>query len=45
MFNPVERENIIFGVLQELAQQKLYFLLVGGYAVSAYRHKRYCRFV
>ena len=39
MFNPVERENIIFDVLQELVRLKLHFILVGGYAVSAYKHR------
>ncbi len=39
MFNPVGRENTIFEVLQELVQLKLHFILVGGYAVSAYQHR------
>ena len=39
MFNPVERENTLFDVLQELVRLKLHFILVGGYAVSAYKHR------
>lgn len=35
----INRENTIFEVLQEFVNQKLYFIIVGGYAVSAYKHR------
>lgn len=39
MFDLVQRENRIFDILQELVQAKVRFVLVGGYAVSAYQHR------
>lgn len=35
----VERENAIFGVLQGLMDGKMDFIVIGGYAVSAYKHR------
>ena len=35
----IKRENIIFEALQELVSEKLDFVVVGGYAVSAYKHR------
>ena len=35
----IERENTIFGVLQALVNAGLNFIVVGGYAVSAYKHR------
>jgi hypothetical protein len=37
--DPVERENEIMETLQELAGSGLDFIVVGGYGVSAYRHR------
>ncbi len=39
MFNLVKRENAIFEVLQEFLNKNLHFVIVGGYAVSAYKHR------
>ncbi len=39
MFDLVQRENRIFDILQEFVQAKVRFVLVGGYAVSAYQHR------
>lgn len=39
MFNLVERENLIFNILNEFVNHDLRFVLVGGYAVSAYKHR------
>ncbi len=39
MFDFVARENEIMETLQTFADAKLEFVLVGGYAVSAYRHR------
>ena len=39
MLNPLERENEIISVLEALKGLGLDFILVGGYAVSAYRHR------
>ncbi|MEK6950945.1 MAG: nucleotidyl transferase AbiEii/AbiGii toxin family protein [Nanoarchaeota archaeon] len=39
MFDPVQRENKIFSILQELVKANLRFVIVGGYAVSAYKHR------
>ncbi len=39
MFNPLERENEILDTLNLLAENGLDFVVVGGYAVSAYRHR------
>ena len=35
----IERENTIFEILQALIDQGLDFVIVGGYAVSAYKHR------
>ncbi len=35
----IKRENAIFDVLQELVGAKVPFVVVGGYAVSAYKHR------
>lgn len=35
----IERENMIFGALQALVNAGLSFIVVGGYAVSAYKHR------
>lgn len=39
MFDLVERENSVFEILQAFANSKLPFVTVGGYAVSAYKHR------
>lgn len=39
MLDPIERENEIMDTLRELAAQGLVFVLVGGYGISAYRHR------
>lgn len=39
MFELTERENEIIGILVKLAESKLDFVVVGGYGVSAYRHR------
>lgn len=39
MFDLISRENKIFNVLQEFNNENLHFVLVGGYAVSAYKHR------
>ena len=39
MFDLVKRENQIFNVLSEFINNKLRFVIVGGYAVSAYKHR------
>ena len=39
MFDLVKRENIIFNVLNEFVNNNLRFIIVGGYAVSAYKHR------
>ena len=39
MFDLLKRENKIFEVLQEFANGNLRFVIVGGYAVSAYKHR------
>ncbi len=39
MFDLTGRENLIFSVLQEFTKANLRFVLVGGYAVSAYKHR------
>lgn len=39
MFDLIERENIIFEVLREFILQNLQFIIVGGYAISAYKHR------
>jgi hypothetical protein len=35
----IDRENEIFGVLQEFEAEGLEFVVVGGYGVSAYQHR------
>lgn len=35
----IERENTIFRVLQTFVESRLDFIVVGGYAVSAYKHR------
>ncbi|MCX6814254.1 MAG: hypothetical protein NTY20_01190 [Candidatus Aenigmarchaeota archaeon] len=39
MFELVERENEILGMLEKLAARGLDFAVIGGYGVSAYRHR------
>lgn len=39
MFDLISRENKIFDVLQGFNSGRLHFVLVGGYAVSAYNHR------
>lgn len=39
MLDPIERENEIMDTLGELASSGLDFVIIGGYAVSAYRHR------
>lgn len=39
MFDLVKRENQIFNVLNEFVKNNLRFIIVGGYAVSAYKHR------
>lgn len=39
MFELINRENKIFEILQEFVNAKLDFIMIGGYAVSAYKHR------
>lgn len=39
MYNPIERENEIFDILVNLSENGCRFVMIGGYAVSAYRHR------
>ena len=39
MFEFIKRENTIFDVLQEFVNSKLNFVIIGGYAISAYKHR------
>jgi hypothetical protein len=39
MYDPVERENEIMNMLKKFADNGLEFVIVGGYAVSAFRHR------
>jgi len=39
MLNPIERENEILGILEKFSEADLKYIIVGGYAVSAYRHR------
>ena len=39
MFELINRENAIFNILQELRDANLDFIVIGGYAVSAYKHR------
>ena len=35
----IEKENAIFGILQKFMDMNLEFIIVGGYAVSAFKHR------
>src|SRR3989344_9693469 len=35
----IKRENTIFTILQDFIDAELDFIIVGGYAVSAYKHR------
>jgi len=37
--NLIEKENNIFSILQLFLNKKLDFIIVGGYAVSSYKHR------
>ena len=39
MFELINRENKIFEILQEFINAKLDFIIIGGYAVSAFKHR------
>ncbi len=39
MDNLIERENMIFETLKKFTNQNLDFVMVGGYAVSSYKHR------
>ena len=39
MYDPLQRENSIMEILGRFAESSLPFVVVGGYAVSAYRHR------
>lgn len=39
MYDPLEREGEVIRTLKRLAEAKLEFVVVGGYGVSAYRHR------
>jgi|SRR3989344_3072230 len=39
MHSLIERENEIFSILNKFSNKNLEFILVGGYAVSAYKHR------
>lgn len=39
MFDPVAREREILGTLEKFSEAGLKFVVIGGYAVSAYRHR------
>lgn len=39
MYDPLQRENSIMEILGRLAESGLPFVVVGGYAVSAFRHR------
>ena len=39
MFNLIGRENAIFEILEKITNENLDFIIVGGYAVSAYKHR------
>jgi hypothetical protein len=39
MYDLVKRENEIIGILEKLAARGLDFAVIGGYGVSAYRHR------
>lgn len=39
MFDLVKRENEIFKILEEFIKNDLKFVIVGGYAVSSYKHR------
>src|SRR3989344_9309286 len=35
----IDKENNIFAILQKFLEQKLDFVIIGGYGVSAYKHR------
>ena len=35
----IQRENAIFNVLNTFVNENVYFIVIGGYAVSAYKHR------
>ena len=39
MYDLVKRENEILETLNDFLDNKLIFILVGGYAVSAFKHR------
>lgn len=39
MENLINKENKIFETLEELTKNNLEFIMVGGYAVSSYKHR------
>ncbi len=39
MFDLIKRENEIFKILEEFIKNDLKFVIVGGYAVSSYKHR------
>ncbi|MFH1585546.1 MAG: hypothetical protein ABIB79_02165 [archaeon] len=39
MFELINRENKIFYILQEFIDAKLGFIIIGGYAISSYKHR------
>ncbi|HLD85202.1 MAG TPA: nucleotidyltransferase family protein [archaeon] len=39
MHDPIEREDEIFTILRKFSEQGMKFVVVGGYAVSAFRHR------
>ena len=39
MFDLVQKENKIFEMLKSFEKENLHFIIVGGYAVSAYKHR------
>ena len=39
MFELIKRENLIFDILQRFIDENLKFIVVGGYGISAYKHR------
>ncbi|MFH1592422.1 MAG: DUF6036 family nucleotidyltransferase [Candidatus Woesearchaeota archaeon] len=39
MFELIKRENAVFSILQEFIDANLNFVIIGGYAISAYKHR------
>ena len=35
----IKKENEIFDILQKFIEEKLDFIIVGGYAVSSFKHR------